>query len=363
MDFGLMYELAVPKPWGPTTERDAFWNAIAQLREAERVGFTHAWAVEHHFRDEFSHMSSPELFLAALAQHTTTIRIGHGVVLLPMPFNHPIRVAERIGTLDILSNGRVEFGTGRSLAELELEGFGIDPADSRPMWAESMEFLQGLWGSDEELYKFEGKYFQMPPRQILPRPIQKPHPPMWLAATSPASYELAGEYGLGVLGFAMGSNAEQMGRRLERWRAAMDASTREHVVQNRNAGVFMMAFCAKTDEEARAKCEKAFVEYLDVTIDVFIRWGRHRELPPGYEWYAKLLDRAKDQSAMLKFDHLVDNKMILVGSPDTLCEIISGFQDVGATQMIMAMQLGEIPHEDAMSSIKLFGDAVIPNFR
>ena len=363
MDFGLLYEMAIPRPWTATTEHDAYWNVVEQARLADQSGFTHFWAVEHHFREEFSHNAAPEILLSAVAQHTDQIRIGHGVVLLPMNFNHPIRVAERIGALDILSHGRVEFGTGRSLAELELEGFGINPGDSRPQWAEAIDFLQGLWRNGDGEFEFNGKYFQMPSRPIVPRPVQKPHPPMWLASTSPDSYAIAGEYGLGVLAFGMGTDAAGMGRRIDRWRNAMANSTRDLYTKNENAGVFMMAFCAKTDAEARRICEEAFVNYLDITIDVFVRWGRHRELPPGYEWYAKLLEVAKNQSALLKFDHLVENKMILVGSPDTLCEVIEGFNGVGATQMIMAMQLGRIAHEDVKSSIKLFGEAVIPNFR
>jgi alkanesulfonate monooxygenase SsuD/methylene tetrahydromethanopterin reductase-like flavin-dependent oxidoreductase (luciferase family) len=363
MDFGLLYEMAVPKPWGPTTEHDHFWNALAQVREAEAAGFTHVWAVEHHFREEFSHMGAPEVWLASVAQHTSTIRIGHGVVLLPVPFNHPIRVAERIGALDIMSNGRVEFGTGRSLAELELVGFGIDPAHSRPMWAEALEYIQLLWHNPDEPVSFDGEFFQVPPRKVFPRPVQLPHPPMWLASTSPTSYELAGEYGLGVLAFGMGTSAADMAKRINRWRTAMDTSPRDLKVRNENAGVFMMAFCAETDAEARRICESSFVNYLDVTVDVFLRWGKHRELPPGYEWYAKALEHVDQIAARMKLDYLIENKMVLVGSPDTLCEIVSDFQEAGATQMIAAMQLGTIPHEDVLRSIRLFGSEVIPNFR
>jgi alkanesulfonate monooxygenase SsuD/methylene tetrahydromethanopterin reductase-like flavin-dependent oxidoreductase (luciferase family) len=363
MDFGLLYELAVPKPWGLTTERDAFWNAIAQVREAESVGFTHVWAVEHHFREEFSHMGAPEIWLTAVAQHTETIRIGHGVVLLPPPFNNPIRVAERIGALDILSNGRVEFGTGRSLAELELEGFGIDPGDARPMWAESLEYLQLLWRNRDEPTAFDGTFVKVPPRKVFPRPIQEPHPPMWLASTSPTSYELAGEYGLGVLAFGMGTSAADMAKRIARWRNAMDTSPRDIASKNPNAGVFMMAFCARTDAEARRLCKDAFVNYLDVTINVFLRWGEHRELPPGYEWYAAALKHVDLISERMKLDYLMDNKMVLVGSPDTICQTISDFANAGATQMVTAMQLGAIPHDDVLDSIRLFGTEVIPHFR
>jgi alkanesulfonate monooxygenase SsuD/methylene tetrahydromethanopterin reductase-like flavin-dependent oxidoreductase (luciferase family) len=361
MDFGLLFEMQVPKPWTATTESQAYWNSIEQLRTAEQCGFTHAWAVEHHFREEFSHMGAPEVWLAAAAQHTERIRLGHGVVLLPTPFNHPVRVAERIGALDILSRGRVEFGTGRSIAELEIGGFGIDPGDTRGMWSDSVQFLQKLWTSGEELVEFSGEYVTVPPRKVFPRPVQRPHPPMWMAATSPPSYTLAGDYGLGVLAFGMAVDKDAMGRRLAEWRAAMASTTREISAKNEQAAVFMMCFCAPTDAEAKQICEEAFVQYLDVTVEHFLRWGEKRELPPGYEWYAKALKQGEARSGKMKFDYLIENGMVLVGSPDTITETIKGFRDVGATQMLTAMQLGKIAHERVLESIRLFGKEVIPN--
>ncbi|HTZ92913.1 MAG TPA: LLM class flavin-dependent oxidoreductase [Streptosporangiaceae bacterium] len=360
MDFGLLFEMQVPKPWGPATEADAYRNGVAQAIAAEQAGFTHVWAVEHHFREEFSHMGAPEIWLTAVAQQTSRIRIGHGVVLLPMPFNHPVRVAERIGALDILSGGRVDFGTGRSIAELEIGGFGIDPGDTRDMWSESVEFLQRLWTSGEQEVEYHGKYLELPPRKVFPRPVQKPHPPMWMAATSPMSYALAGDYGLGVLAFGMAVDKDAMGRRLAEWRAAMAASTRQISVRNEQAAVFMMCFCAETEAAARAICQDSFVRYLDVTVEHFLRWGAKRELPPGYEWYATALKRGPARSGPAKFEYLQENGMILVGSPDMIAERIRGFKDAGATQMLVAMQLGDIPHDQVMKSIRLFGEEVIP---
>lgn len=361
MDFGLLFEMQVPKPWAERTEYHAYWDSLEQVRVAEQAGFTHVWAVEHHFREEFSHMGAPEVWLAAAAQHTEHIRLGQAIALLPTPFNHPVRVAERVGALDILSRGRYEFGTGRSIAEHEIGGFNIDPGDTRGMWAESIEYLQKLWTSGEELVEYEGKYVRVPPRKVFPRPIQSPHPPMWVAATSPPSYALAGEYGLGVLAFGMAVDKNAMGRRLTEWRAAMQATQRAISARNEQAAVFMMAFCARTDAEAREICQEAFVQYLDVTIDHFLRWGEKRELPPGYEWYARALKQDAIRSGRTKFEYLLENGMVLVGSPDTIIETVKGFRDVGATQMLTAMQLGNIPHEKVLESIKLFGKEVIPN--
>jgi alkanesulfonate monooxygenase SsuD/methylene tetrahydromethanopterin reductase-like flavin-dependent oxidoreductase (luciferase family) len=360
MDYGLLFEMGIPRPWTATTESEAYWNSIEQLTVAEQSGFTHAWAVEHHFREEFSHMGAPEVWLAAAAQHTTTIRLGHGIVLLPTPFNHPVRVAERAGALDILSRGRLELGTGRSIAEYEIDGFGIDAGDTRGMWAESVELMQKLWTNRDELVSFDGQYVTLPPRQVFPKPVQLPYPPMWVAATSPASYELAGEYGLGVLAFGMAIDRHAMGRRLAEWRAAMASTQRQLAHKNEQAAVFMMAFCAPTDDEAQGVCEEAFVEYLDVTIDHFLRWGEKRELPPGYEWYAKAVQNGA-RSGKDKFEYLLENGMVLVGSPATIIKTIEGFREVGATQMLLATQLGKIPHEKVLESIRLFGAEVIPN--
>ncbi|MDQ1736090.1 MAG: hypothetical protein QOH56_2341 [Pseudonocardiales bacterium] len=360
MDYGLLFEMGIPKPWTATTEATAYWNSIEQVKVAEQSGFTHAWAVEHHFREEFSHMGAPEIWLAAAAQHTETIRLGHGIALLPTPFNHPVRVAERIGALDILSHGRIDLGTGRSIAEHEIDGFGIDPGDTRGMWAESVELMQKLWMHRDEEVSFDGQYVKLPPRKVFPRPVQDPHPPMWLAATSPPSYQLAGEYGLGVLAFGMAIDKDAMGRRLAEWRAAMATTTRNVSMKNEQAAIFMMSFCAPTDDEAIATCEQSFVEYLDVTIDHFLRWGEKRELPPGYEWYAKAVKQGA-RSGKAKFEYLIENGMVLVGSPATITKTIEEFKDTGATQMLVAMQLGTIPHEKVLESIRLFGSEVIPN--
>src|SRR5215218_10227195 len=132
MKFGIFYEHQLPRPWEDGDELRLVQDALDQVELADRLGFHHVWEVEHHFLEEYSHSSAPEVFLAAASQRTKDIRIGHGVALLPGPFNHPIRVAERAAALDIVSDGRLELGTGRSITEQELGGFGIDPADSRP---------------------------------------------------------------------------------------------------------------------------------------------------------------------------------------------------------------------------------------
>ncbi len=184
MKFGLIYELQMPRPWDETSESDIYWQALEQIVVAEEAGFDFVWAVEHHFLTEYSHCSAPEVFLSAVAQHTKRIRIGHGVVLLPPPFNHPARVAERVAALDIMSRGRVEFGTGRSITEAELGGFRIDPEHSRGMWEEALHEIPKMWM--HEVYPgFEGRYFSMPSREVIPKPVQNPIRPYGWRAHSP----------------------------------------------------------------------------------------------------------------------------------------------------------------------------------
>jgi len=361
MDFGLLYELGVPRPWTERSEYDAFWNALEQVKSAEKAGFTHVWAVEHHFLEEFSHSAAPEVWLAAVAQHTQSIRIGHGVVLAPAPFNHPVRVAERIAALDIMSRGRVEFGTGRSITSEELGGFGINSADSRPMWLESLELINKIWKNEGPI-EFDGKYVKLPARRVQPRPIQKPHPPLWSACTSPESYAMAGRLGLGILAFGMAVDVAAMSRRINEYRTELATAKPIGQVKNSEVGVFMMTFCAPTDAEAKRVAEQSFSYYMDRSMEFFLHWGRGGALPPGYEWYAQIAKGA-NPADNLKFDHLFEHGMILCGSPDTICEQIAKYEAIGTTQMIMGMQIGRIAHDDVLKSIKLTGEAVIPQFR
>ena len=196
MKLALQYEMQRPS----LDDHLVLQETMEQCILADEVGFDYLWFVEHHFLTGFSASPCPDLVYAALSQRTKQIRLGLGVVILP--YHHPNRVAERVAMLDHLSEGRVDFGTGRS-APYELTGMGIDPRDSREMWEESLSMVPDIWQTD--LYSHEGKYWQVPERQILPKPYQNPHPPIWVAALQPSTYEIAASKGIGVLSF--GSSA------------------------------------------------------------------------------------------------------------------------------------------------------------
>ncbi len=187
MRFGLFYEHQVPRPWEEGDERRVMEEALEEVELADRLGFETFWLVEHHFMSEYSHSSAPEIFLAALSQRTERIRLGHGIIHSLPAINHPARVAERVSTLDLLSGGRVEFGTGEGSSQIELAGFGVDPKLKREMWEEGVRVTLRCM-TEVPFTGHIGKYVQMPPREVVPKPHQKPHPPVWLACSRSAKH-------------------------------------------------------------------------------------------------------------------------------------------------------------------------------
>ena len=201
MKFGIFYEHQIGRPHEEDTERQLVQDALDQIELADRLGIQYVWEVEHHFLEEYSHSSAPEVFLAAASQRTKNIRLGHGVILTAPKFNHPARTAERVAMLDLVSNGRVDFGSGESSSEAELGGFRIDPALKREMWLEGLEVAVRCM-TETPFTGVDGQYVQMPPRNVVPKPVQKPHPPLWVACSRRDTILLAAQKGIGALTFA-----------------------------------------------------------------------------------------------------------------------------------------------------------------
>src|ERR1700728_3654942 len=216
--FALFYEIPVPRPWEADSEHRAYQNVIEQAVAGERFGWDAIWTVEHHFLDEYSHCSNPEILYGAIAARTERIRLGYGVRLMPQPYNHPVRTAESVAVLDLLSKGRVDLGTGRSATRAELEGFGVDPSESRHMWQEAIGHIVGCWTNEE--YEFEGEYWQMPRRRVQPKPLQDPHPPLWGATTSDEGHAQVGDLGLGLCSFAVALPPSEVERKIDIYRDA-----------------------------------------------------------------------------------------------------------------------------------------------
>ena len=354
MKFSLVYELEMPKPWTETSEYDMYWDSLAQIELADQLGFYTVWEVEHHFLAEYSHSSCPEVFLAAVSQRTKNIRLGHGVVLLPFPYNHPIRAAERAAALDILSSGRLDFGTGRSVTSFELEGFQIDPDDTHEMCAEALEIIVKAWTEDP--LEHEGKRLKIPPRTVVPKPVQKPHPPLWMAATGPASFETAGQKGFGVLCFNF--SFEQQNRAIKLYRDAVaNAVPVGHEVKN-EFGQFLLVHCCTDDEGIRLALDAA--RWFMFTIaDLFMSLARVES--KSYAYLKEMFDISKPVEE-LSDDELMEHPLIIVGDPERCIKKIQPWYDTGIDQAILMVQFGRLEHQRIMDSLRLFHSDVMPHY-
>ena len=254
MKFGIFYELQLPRPWQQDSEFKLYQNALAQMELADRTGYDYAWMVEHHFLEEYSHCPSPESFLAAASQRTKNIRLGHGIFQLTT--NHPIRVAERVAVLDLLSNGRVEFGMGESASITELEPFARTMENKRAVFDEAVQAIFPMFADGAS--EHQGKYFRYPLRHVLPKPVQKPHPPIWMACSQLDTIERAGRCGMGALGFQFVSADAAHAWVHAYYNAITKRLTKlSHYTINPNIALVSFFMCAKTDEEARKRADGA----------------------------------------------------------------------------------------------------------
>ena len=361
MKIDLLYEMEMLKPWHERSEYDCYWQALAQAELADAVGFDTFWEVEHHFLNEFSHSSAPEVFLACVAARTQRIRIGHGVVLLPHPFNHPIRVAERAAALDIMSNGRLEFGTGRS-SLYEQQAFGIRFEESRSMWQEALSVIPRMW-TEDPFPGYEGRHFQIPERSILPHPVQKPHPPLWVAATSPESWQIAGELGIGALGLTLFLTVGEVAEQIRTYKKAVREAHPVGRFINNQVGAFTIVHCAETEQQARENGgHDAALWYMRYAFQVLAARGREAQKIGPYEEFRRahpIIGKVVDNS--VTFEELDAEDMVIVGDPDKCVRKLEAYKKAGIDRVLCLMQAVRIPHQAVMRSIELFGKQVIPH--
>jgi alkanesulfonate monooxygenase SsuD/methylene tetrahydromethanopterin reductase-like flavin-dependent oxidoreductase (luciferase family) len=360
MKVGLIYEIESVKPHEPGHEYRVYHEALAQIELADRLGFDSVWAVEHHFLNEFSYSSAPEVFLACISQRTRRIRIGHGVAILP--FNHPVRVAERVAVLDIMSNGRVELGTGRSTTMDEIAGFGLSPEETRPRWREAIEMIPRMWQEDPFVY--HGRFWKVDrPVSVIPKPLQKPHPPLWVAAVSPDTFRLAGEYGLGALGFTLGVGLEQVAERIAIYRDAVASCKASG--KNVNNQISMNLICM-AGEDARATeqlARGAVTWYARRGFELIQQVARERAACKAYGYLEKA---AKIEPAEITddyYDFLKAEDLVAVGDSDEIIRVVRRYHELGVDQILLLMQFGRIPHAAVMRSIEIVGRRILPEVR
>jgi alkanesulfonate monooxygenase SsuD/methylene tetrahydromethanopterin reductase-like flavin-dependent oxidoreductase (luciferase family) len=372
--FGIFYEHQLPRPWDEDSERQLIQDALEQVELADKLGFDHVWEVEHHFLEEYSHSSAPEIFLAACSQRTKNIRLGHGIIQTAPGYNHPARTAERVATLDLVSNGRVDFGSGESSSEAELGGFMIDPATKRDAWREGLDVAIRCM-TEVPFTGHKGQFVEMPPRNVVPKPVQKPHPPLWVACSRRDTILLAAENGIGALTFAF-IDPEEATHWVTDYYATLESKGSpigKAVTAEVSCVTPMMV--ARTEEEAMARGTEGG-NFFGYSLGHYYVFGEHE--PGKTDVWAQYVERrgkhgydpdaVKAAAAQERLGAKVasgDSTGLrgATGTPEQLREYIRRFEDAGVDQLIFVMQAGKNKHEHIMESLQLFADEVMPEFK
>jgi alkanesulfonate monooxygenase SsuD/methylene tetrahydromethanopterin reductase-like flavin-dependent oxidoreductase (luciferase family) len=372
MRFGIFYEHQLPRPWGPDDEHRLLKDALEQVELADRLGFDYCWEVEHHFLEEYSHSSAPEVFLAAASQRTSRIRLGHGIVQLPPAYNHPARVAERIATLDLLSDGRFEFGTGESSSEVELGGFGIARDDKRAQWEEALEVVTRML-VEEPFAGHQGKWVDVPPRNVVPKPLQKPHPPLWVACSRRETIHLAATKGIGALSFSF-IEPDRAKEWVDDYYAtiASEACVPGGFAVNPQVACVLPLLC-HSDEETAIERGLDGAHFFGYALAHYYVFGTHR---PGA---TSIWEEFQANRSQFGFDRQIASQTGVelgaqllqeglgslrgaIGTPAQIRELIRGYQAAGVDQLVFVSQAGRTRHEHICESLELFADQVMPEF-
>lgn len=367
MKFGLFYEMFVP-PEEMDQEAEIVRQTVEQIVHADRHNWDYVWLTEHHFLGGFSHMSAPEVVFGAAAYATNHIRFGFGLALTPPAYNHPVRIAERAAMLDCLSNGRVDLGSGRSTTPAELYGFGLDPEESRAQWEEGLDAVVRLLS--EENVSLDGKYVKMPPRTVYPRPVQKPHPPLWVGGVGPGNAERAAKRGLGMLFFALRTDPEVLRESIRAYKENIgSAQSVSGAVNNQTAG-FVNGLCTAREEnrdEIRALAAIKTVEHTyHGNIHMLTGWPDGKATPSYAHVTAgdtKAFYDAITADKQAVADELLRSGFVMAGTVDDCIPVVEAFQEAGVDQLIIHMQMGNVPHERIMESIETLGTEVIPKYK
>ena len=351
MKFGVFYELQLPKPWGEDAEYRLIQEAIEQVQLADRLGIDHAWAVEHHFLDEYSHCSASDVFLTALAAKTENIRVGFGIRQVIPNYNHPSRTAESIAMLDLISDGRVDFGIGEGATRLELHGYGIPAKNKRDLSLEAAEQIANMMVMDP-YPGYEGKGFSMPCRNVLPKPYQKPHPPMWMACTNRKTIEVAARNGLGALAFTF-VDPEEAKTWADIYYSIIKSEECVPLGHSVNANLAVVTgFSLHEDaEEAHRRGNDGFA-FFRYAVNALVA----NDVKPGRT-------RLWEEYEELKHRNLPTMAAAGIGTPEHFSQHIREFRDVGIDQIIFLQQGGRNQHQHIMESLQLFADQVLPEFK
>ncbi|MCU1378331.1 MAG: Luciferase-like, subgroup [Acidimicrobiales bacterium] len=333
-------------------EHKAFMDELAAVIAADKAGFKYVWVTEHHFLDEYSHLSANDVICGYLAHATERIHIGSGIFNPLPPVNHPAKVAERVAMLDHLSNGRFEFGTGRGAGSHEILGFLPDMKDlsgTREIWEDVIAEFPKMWMQDT--YEgYQGKFWSLPPRKILPKPYKKPHPAMWYAAGNQSSWTMAAKKGLGILGFSV-QDFEGLKPVLGAYKEAIQDAEPIGAFVNDNVMITTSAYVAETEEAAMRSFVNARPMYL---VSNVYRYHDTFPHPPEIPSWPELIPDLDDEGARA----MMAAGGSMAGTPDVVLEACQKWADAGVDQL--SLGIGPAPLEETLETIRLFGEHIIP---
>jgi alkanesulfonate monooxygenase SsuD/methylene tetrahydromethanopterin reductase-like flavin-dependent oxidoreductase (luciferase family) len=373
-------------------ESRLYADAVEQAKLADSLGYGCWWSVEHHCTGNFSYCSTPDMFLTLLSQHTERIHLGTSGTLAPFGIHHPLQIAERAAFLDVVSGGRLELGLARSVRR-EWETFDIDEAATREQVDEALRLIPRYW--TEEPFAYQGKHLSIPPRDVVPKPIQKPHPPLWMTAAHADGFERAGRYGVGVLATLLLSPPETLKVAFDAYRRGLDQCEPAGAFVNDQKALFVFFHCARTRQEAiDSEAAAAALWFMNMQPEVYsvrrtdwiesirsqsVVWvdGQSPILEPGEaqphydldpndpvpvialmnrQLAGEKLDPVEAYEALEAYDAVV------IGDVDSCRRKIQRLADLGVDRLMCLMQMGPLPHEVVMRSIRDAGELLIPEF-
>jgi alkanesulfonate monooxygenase SsuD/methylene tetrahydromethanopterin reductase-like flavin-dependent oxidoreductase (luciferase family) len=369
--FGIFYEHQLPSA-GEVDEEQLLSDALDQVELADRLGIDYVWEVEHHFLEEYSHSSAPEVFLAAASQRTKRIRLGHGIVQLPPAVNHPARTAERIATLDLVSGGRVDFGTGEGSSQMELGAFGVQREEKHQQWDEALDAITRMF-VERPFAGYDGRWISMPQREVIPRPKQKPHPPLWVACSRRETILVAGEKGIGALTFSF-VEPEQAKEWVDAYYEAIESErcVPAGFAVNPNFAVVLPFMCHR-DEETAIERGIDGAHFFGYSLAYYYAFGEHRpgrsnvwedfENRRAEKGFAREIVSAEDAPLGIRLlQEGLGSLRGAIGTPDQISELVERYERAGVDQIIFVSQAGTNRHEHICESLELFAAEVLPRF-
>ncbi|MEL7209129.1 MAG: LLM class flavin-dependent oxidoreductase, partial [Actinomycetota bacterium] len=359
MEFGIFNSLYCPKhayegvPDPEMVEHRRLMDEVEWTKAADRAGFKYTWATEHHFLEEYSHLSANETFLGYLAGVTENIHLGSGIMNITPPVNHPARVAERVAMIDHLSHGRMEFGMGRGSSTTEQGGFGIDdPELTKEMFDETLPQIVRMFAETD--YSYDGTHFSMPTRNVLPKPLTDPHPPLWVAAANPATFEKAARLGLGVLCFSTAS-PETLKPLIDKYKTLVQDADPVGGYVNDNVMVTTQMLCLEDGHRAKQIATDMTTGYHTSNLFRYLDTFPH---PDGIPEWPDLIPEPTYEMV----DAGVRAGMLAIGDPEECANAVDTYVATGADQLVFGMLSTTMPGEVACEAVATFGEHVLPRY-